>query len=58
MTKWNIKYLVENNDGSLVEKHTDVFGKTAFEAYANAAKILKILEKNSKILRHEIVYTF
>lgn len=58
MTKWNIKYIVENNDGSLVEKHTDVFGKTAFEAYANAAKILKIIEKNSKVLRHEIVYTF
>ena len=56
MPKWNIKYVVKNTNGETIEKHTEVFGKTAFEAYANAGKILKIIERKSTIIRYEIVY--
>jgi len=55
MMKWDVKYQVQDSSGKIIEKFTDVYGKNVFEAYLNAQKILKIIERNTKILKCEIV---
>ena len=55
MMKWDIKYQIRDSSGRVIEKFTDVYGKNVFEAYLNAQKILKIIERDSKVLKCEII---
>ena len=54
MLKWNILYIVREKDGSLKNKETVVYGKNPFDAYANAVRILKIIERGKIVESFEI----
>jgi len=54
MSKWNILYIVREKDGTLKNKVTDVYGKNPFDAYANASRILKIIERGKIVESFEI----
>lgn len=53
LRKWKINYTVEE-DGILQKKTTEVYGANIFDAYCNATKILKILERNKVIEKFDI----
>mgnify|MGYP007047763909 CR=1 FL=1 len=53
--KWKIKYSVLSEDDTSEEKETEVFAGNVFEAYMNADRILKIIERGKTIKKIEVV---
>lgn len=55
VTQWKIKYVVVNSKEDSEEKEIKVFAVNVFEAYYNAERVLKIIERGKVIKRIEVM---
>ena len=53
--QWKIKYVVVNSKEDSEEKEIKVFAVNVFEAYYNAERVLKIIERGKVIKRIEVM---
>lgn len=53
--QWKIKYVVMNSEEDSEEKEIKVFAANVFEAYYNAERLLKIVERGKVIKKIEVM---